>query len=73
MGEHEHDCPCPSCVEDRVRLAADAVVQAADLAFSRQMTERDAEIMEAPLARIALAVLAHRKAKAEQAKGASRG
>jgi len=63
----------PSESEQAVRLAAEDVVQAADLAFSRQMTERDAEIMEAPLARIALAVLAHRKAKAEQAKEASRG
>ncbi len=44
-----------------------ALVKAADLAFSRQMTERDAEIMDVPLARIAFAVLAHRKALAEQA------
>lgn len=75
-------CDCPNCLQrvasrqaalNAIRLAADAVVKAADLAFSRQMTERDAEIMEVPIARIALAVLAHRKAKAEQAKEARRG
>lgn len=60
-------------LDEAVRLTADAVVKAADLAFSHQMTERDADIMEVPLARIARAVLAHRKALAEQAKEASRG
>lgn len=73
MGEHEHDCPCPSCVEDRVRITAEDVVKAADAwERSRAGSTTDAAWYAACDA-LGIAVEAHRKALAEQAKEASRG
>lgn len=72
-----HDPHRAAEIEDRIRLTADAVLKAADAYVRKDMDdtwleEHSCWLTDGQLA-IARAVLAHRKALAEQAKEASRG